>query len=77
MYMYPRGVYSFICLPIPLYAKEFIHLVASEANEECTRQTKKTIAPEHVLEALKVGVMHYYTQFSFFPIIGNRKNIVT
>ncbi|PVV02668.1 hypothetical protein BB560_002874 [Smittium megazygosporum] len=32
---------------------EFIHLVASEANEICEKDSKKTIAPEHVLDALK------------------------
>lgn len=32
---------------------EFIHLVSSEANEICNKQTKKTIMPEHVIEALK------------------------
>lgn len=31
---------------------EFIHLVSSEANEICNKQTKKTISPEHVLTAL-------------------------
>ncbi|KAK2149031.1 hypothetical protein LSH36_471g04020 [Paralvinella palmiformis] len=31
---------------------EFIHLVSSEANEICGKQTKKTISPEHVLAAL-------------------------
>ncbi|GAB1607739.1 protein Dr1-like [Argonauta hians] len=31
---------------------EFIHLVSSEANDICNRQTKKTISPEHVLAAL-------------------------
>ena len=28
---------------------EFIHLVSSEANEICNKNTKKTIMPEHVL----------------------------
>ena len=31
---------------------EFIHLVASEANEICEKQQRKTITPEHVVEAL-------------------------
>ncbi|CAK8674297.1 protein Dr1-like [Clavelina lepadiformis] len=31
---------------------EFIHLVSSEANDICNKNTKKTIMPEHVLEAL-------------------------
>jgi len=35
---------------------EFIHLISSEANEICNQQTKKTISPEHVLQALdKLG----------------------
>ncbi|KAI8855040.1 histone-fold-containing protein [Chytridium lagenaria] len=32
---------------------EFIHLIASEANEACEKDAKKTIAGEHVLAALK------------------------
>ncbi|KAF9179688.1 negative cofactor 2 transcription regulator complex subunit ncb2 [Mortierella polycephala] len=32
---------------------EFIHLLASEANEICEKETKKTIAAEHVITALK------------------------
>ncbi|KAF9398846.1 negative cofactor 2 transcription regulator complex subunit ncb2 [Mortierella sp. AD011] len=32
---------------------EFIHLLASEANEICEKETKKTIAAEHVIAALK------------------------
>lgn len=32
---------------------EFIHLVSSEANEVCERNNRKTIGPDHVLEALK------------------------
>ncbi|XP_071948363.1 protein Dr1-like [Antedon mediterranea] len=32
---------------------EFIHLIASEANEVCNKQTKKTISPDHVLSALE------------------------
>ncbi|CDR88370.1 related to TATA-binding protein-associated phosphoprotein Dr1 protein [Sporisorium scitamineum] len=31
---------------------EFIHLLSSESNEVCERDSKKTIAPEHVLKAL-------------------------
>ncbi|WFC96631.1 negative cofactor 2 transcription regulator complex subunit ncb2 [Malassezia brasiliensis] len=31
---------------------EFIHLVSSEANEACEKDSKKTIAPEHVVKAL-------------------------
>lgn len=32
---------------------EFIHLIASEANEICEKETKKIIAGEHVLQALQ------------------------
>ncbi|KAN0060447.1 negative cofactor 2 transcription regulator complex subunit ncb2 [Thecaphora frezii] len=32
---------------------EFIHLLSSEANEVCEKDSKKTIAPEHVVQALK------------------------
>jgi hypothetical protein len=39
---------------------EFIHLLASEANEICEKTTKKTIAAEHILAALKnLGFEHY------------------
>ncbi|KAI5109284.1 protein Dr1 [Silurus meridionalis] len=31
---------------------EFIHLVSSEANEICNKSEKKTISPEHVINAL-------------------------
>jgi len=32
---------------------EFIHLVSSEANDICNKQTKKTISPEHIIAALE------------------------
>lgn len=32
---------------------EFIHLVSGEANEICEKSGRKTISPEHVVEALK------------------------
>ncbi|KAJ1938959.1 negative cofactor 2 transcription regulator complex subunit ncb2 [Kickxella alabastrina] len=32
---------------------EFIHLIASESNEICEKEAKKTIAAEHVLAALR------------------------
>ncbi|CAO3609180.1 unnamed protein product [Cunninghamella echinulata] len=32
---------------------EFIHLIASEANEICEKETKKTIAGEHVIASLQ------------------------
>ncbi|KAF7301437.1 Negative cofactor 2 complex subunit beta [Mycena indigotica] len=33
--------------------QEFIHLISSEANEICEQESKKTIAPEHIISALK------------------------
>jgi hypothetical protein len=33
---------------------EFIHLISSEANEICEQDSKKTIAPDHIIGALKV-----------------------
>lgn len=33
---------------------EFIHLISSEANEICEQDSKKTIAPDHIISALKV-----------------------
>ncbi|KAI8818600.1 histone-fold-containing protein [Fimicolochytrium jonesii] len=32
---------------------EFIHLISSEANEQCEKENKKTIAGEHVIKALQ------------------------
>jgi len=32
---------------------EFIHLISSDANEICEKESKKTIAPEHIISALK------------------------
>nr|CAG4642961.1 EOG090X0LUS [Evadne anonyx] len=41
---------------------EFIHLIASEANDICTQQQKKTINAEHILGALdKLGFNDYRT----------------
>jgi hypothetical protein len=51
-----------ICLPSCRitslnYGLEFIHLISSEANEICEGESKKTIAPEHIIAALKVGIL--------------------
>ncbi|KAJ3485040.1 hypothetical protein NLI96_g5239 [Meripilus lineatus] len=45
-----------LSLPKATVAKmitEFIHLISSEANEICEQESKKTIAPEHIISALK------------------------
>ena len=36
------------------FVVEFIHLISSEANEICEADSKKTIAPEHIISALTV-----------------------
>ncbi|KAK0138654.1 Protein Dr1 [Merluccius polli] len=42
---------------------EFIHLVSSEANEICNKSEKKTISPEHVINALEsLGFGSYITE---------------
>lgn len=32
---------------------EFVNMMAAEANNLCSKQNKKTIAPEHVIQALE------------------------
>ncbi|CAG8662064.1 10380_t:CDS:2 [Funneliformis caledonium] len=42
---------------------EFIHLIASEANEICEKEAKKTIAAEHVITALQtLGFENYLSE---------------
>uniref|UniRef100_A0A1D1XUF1 Negative cofactor 2 complex subunit beta n=1 Tax=Anthurium amnicola TaxID=1678845 RepID=A0A1D1XUF1_9ARAE len=42
---------------------EFIHLIASEANEICEKEAKKTIAAEHVITALQtLGFEDYLSE---------------
>eukprot|EP00270_Netrium_digitus_P019022 TRINITY_DN7363_c0_g1_i1.p1 TRINITY_DN7363_c0_g1~~TRINITY_DN7363_c0_g1_i1.p1 ORF type:complete len:159 (+),score=30.54 TRINITY_DN7363_c0_g1_i1:278-754(+) len=42
---------------------EFISLISSEANEICNREEKKTIAPEHVIQALEdLGFASYISE---------------
>ncbi|XP_048377965.1 protein Dr1-like [Stegostoma tigrinum] len=42
---------------------EFIHLVSSEANEICNKSDKKTISPEHIMQALEsLGFGSYITE---------------
>lgn len=50
--------YYFVCVYICL--SEFIHLLASEANDISEKQSKKVISPEHVVEALTtLGFQEY------------------
>lgn len=39
---------------------EFIHLLASEANDISEKQQKKVISPEHIIEALQTLGFHEY-----------------
>lgn len=41
------GIYSGV-------VAEFINLISSESNEICSKEEKRTIAPEHVLRSLEV-----------------------
>ncbi|KAF8592544.1 histone-fold-containing protein [Ramaria rubella] len=42
---------------------EFIHLISSDANEICEQESKKTIAPEHIIGALKrLGFEQYVSE---------------
>ncbi|KAF9076418.1 histone-fold-containing protein [Rhodocollybia butyracea] len=40
---------------------EFIHLISSEANDICEKESKKTIAPEHIISALKTLGFEQFT----------------
>jgi len=44
------------------FCVEFIHLIASEANEICEKETKKTIAGEHVVAALQALGFEEYVE---------------
>ncbi|EJT97681.1 histone-fold-containing protein [Dacryopinax primogenitus] len=41
---------------------EFIHLISSQANDICEKESRKTIAPEHILAALKELGFDSYVQ---------------
>lgn len=53
-----------IC-PLFYALAEFINLISSESNEVCSREEKRTIAPEHVLKALQVFWPILYTFSSY------------
>lgn len=44
----------------PWNLPEFIHLVSSQANEICDKESKKTISPEHIITALEVRSLTLY-----------------
>ena len=46
--------HALLYVRLTAYYTEFIHLISSEANEICEHESKKTIAPEHIISALKV-----------------------
>jgi hypothetical protein len=39
--------------PFTHAVSEFVHLLATSANEACERTTKKTIMPDHLMTALE------------------------
>lgn len=48
---------------------EFINLISSESNEVCSREEKKTIAPEHVLKALEVSDLTIFVYQVRMPLL--------
>ena len=54
---------------------EFIHLIASEANDVCEEESKKTIAPEHIISALKV--CRTSVPFSYLTLIPSFSVLVS
>lgn len=56
---------------------EFINLISSESNEICSKEEKRTIAPEHVLRALEVrSRLSYLSWFRFFSYGHYRSGFV-
>lgn len=52
---------------------EFVHLISSEANDICERETKKTIAGEHVTKALEdLGFNTYLEDIAV--VVNDHKN---
>jgi len=50
--------FSYLHLAFPHL--EFIHLISSEASEISDREQRKTILPEHIIEALTVCALPPY-----------------
>ncbi len=60
---------------------EFINLISSESNEICSKEEKRTIAPEHVLRALEVFFLKspFLLQFMYafcFAILSRKLLLV-
>lgn len=54
---------------------EFIHLVSSESNEVCEKESRKTISPDHVLTALKaLGYERYIPELE--EVLKDHKQLV-
>jgi len=54
---------------------EFIHLISSESNDVCEKESKKTISPEHVITALKtLGFESYIPDLQ--EVLKDHKQIV-
>jgi histone H3/H4 len=45
---------------------EFIHLVSSEANEICNKQSKKTISPEHIIAGKFISCSWFDEEVRYF-----------
>jgi hypothetical protein len=55
---------------------EFIHLISSEANEICDQESKKTIAPEHIIGALRVRLYTYNFLTMIYSISAARFRLI-
>lgn len=61
-----RVVFGVLIRMWRLVGTEFINLISSESNEICSKEEKRTIAPEHVLRALEVR-----SRFSYFIFVSD------
>ncbi|GAA96650.1 hypothetical protein E5Q_03321 [Mixia osmundae IAM 14324] len=59
------------------FCKEFITLISSEANEICEKGSRKTIAPEHVIAALKSLGFERYVEEVEEATAENKQNAKT
>ncbi len=48
---------------------EFVNMMAAEANNLCSKQNKKTIAPEHIIQALEVCAIFFVNHQTYQTVI--------
>lgn len=60
------------CYRTHVSVPEFIHLISSEANEICEQESKKTIAPEHIIGALRVRFANIESEFTVRLLVASR-----